>query len=308
LRVEGRVRLLYGPRRGRFPESTCPLVEYRGSRILIDTGCLGPSTLIDVDAVIYTHHHPDHIRGSHLLHDEVVEYSPIGESAYRSLRDLARRFAPPIWREWTGMAQTYIGALRVPGGEYYEPYEDVCFRGICLKTQPAPGHINTHTIIELPGSILHIGDIDLTSFGPWYGNPESDPLAFLADIELASAWNARAYTTSHKPEVIEAEEAQRLLKAYSLRLLDHITSTYKAYASLGRPSKPEELVGRGVIYRRIPGNYSTIFKYFEYNMILKITHILVGAGCLKRIPEGYTATEYCPFLEKLRDRIEPSHL
>jgi glyoxylase-like metal-dependent hydrolase (beta-lactamase superfamily II) len=305
--LEGRVRILYGPRRGRFPESTCPLVEYRGSRILIDTGCLEPPTRVEVDAVIYTHHHPDHIRGSHLLPDRVVEYSPAGEAAYRSLADLARRFTPPIWREWMGMAQTYIGALKVPKGEYYEPGEDVCFRGVCLKTQPAPGHMASHTIIELPGRILHIGDIDLTSFGPWYGNPESDPLAFLADIEVAYTWDARAYTTSHKPEVIEAGEARVLLKAYSLKLLDQVANTYRAHASLEMPSKPKDLVGRGVIYRRIPSSYSTIFRYFEYNMILKLTHVLAGEGCLKRTPEGYVAAGSCSFLERLRDRIESIH-
>jgi len=265
--VEGRVRLIYGPRGGKFPESTCPLLEYRGSRILIDTGCLQAPVGIDVDAVVYTHHHPDHIRGSHLLGGDVVEYSPAGEEAFRSLADLARRFAPPLWREWMEMAQSYIGALRVPRGNYYKPGEDVCFRDVCLKTQPAPGHMATHTLIELPGRILHLSDIDLAGFGPWYGNPESDPLAFLADIELALAWDARAYTTSHKPGVIAGSRAAELLRAYALKLLSQAEGVYRAYTTSQSPLKPQQLVGRGIIYRRIPTPYERIYRYFEYNMI-----------------------------------------
>ncbi|MEB2836884.1 MAG: MBL fold metallo-hydrolase [Desulfurococcales archaeon] len=296
--MEGRLRLLAGPRRGRFPESTCPLVEYRGSRILVDTGCLPGLGPMEVDAVVYTHHHPDHIRGSHLLAGAPVEYSPLGEAPYRSLRRLAWRFAPQIWREWLSMALEAIGALRVPGDRYYEPGEDVCFRGLCLKTAPAPGHLATHTLVELPGGILHLADIDLTGFGPWYGNPESDPLAFLADIELAATWGARAYTTSHRPGVLEAPEAQGLLARYTRRLAEQLGAVLEAYRRSG-PTAPGALVGRGIIYRRIPSDYPRIYEYFEYNMILKASNALAGMGCLRRTPRGYEARGHCGAIEEI---------
>jgi len=254
-----------------------------------------------VDAVVYTHHHPDHIRGSHLV--GAPEYSPEGESAYRSLRDLARRFAPGAWREWLSTAATLIGALRVPSGGYYRPGEDVCVRGICLKTAPAPGHLATHTLVELPGRILHLADIDLTSFGPWYGNPESDPLQFLADIELAASWDARLYTTSHRPDTLARPEALRELARYALRLVGQAEAVYRAYESVGGPAAPGELVGRGLVYPRIPRRGRRLYLYFEEVMVSKISGLLAGLNCLRRTRRGYEARgSGCWALDKLRER------
>jgi oligoribonuclease NrnB/cAMP/cGMP phosphodiesterase (DHH superfamily) len=41
-------------------------------KLLIDTGCRDALEAVSVDAVIYTHHHPDHISGHHLLAGRVA--------------------------------------------------------------------------------------------------------------------------------------------------------------------------------------------------------------------------------------------
>ncbi len=300
------VRILAGDRRARFPESASILVEDSGVRILVDAGSPEAAALAsEVDAVVYTHHHPDHIRASHIV-DAARHFSPAGEAAYPSMLALARRFAPGVWREWLSMAQTLIGMLSVPSDAYYEPGEDLCIRGLCLKTAPAPGHLLTHTLVELPGRILHIGDIDLTGFGPWYGNPESDPLQFLADIELAASWDARAYTTSHRVEVIPRAEAIPLISRFASRLADHFEAVLNAYKARGEPARPADLAGKGVIYPRIPPHGRRVYLWFESMMVQKLTSALAAHGCLRRTRHGYEVLHQgsCRLVERIHERAE----
>jgi glyoxylase-like metal-dependent hydrolase (beta-lactamase superfamily II) len=299
-----RVKVLTGPRGGRFPEAVSILVESPSTRLLIDAGS---SQAVEaagrVDAVLYTHHHPDHIRVAHAVR-AARQYSPAGEAAYRGMRDLARRFAPPIWRLWLEMAQTFIGALTVPRGDYFEPGEDVCIRDLCIKTAPAPGHLATHTLIEAPGGILHIADLDLTPFGPWYGNPESDPLRFLADAELAASWGARAYATSHLGRILPRHEAIPALARFVARLADHLEAVLQAYARLGRPGRPADIAGGGVIYPRIPERGSLVYVWFEEAMIEKATSLLSASGCLRATSLGFEPKRsgYCRVVERIRER------
>ena len=296
-----RARLLVGPRRGRFPFSNCLLVEEGGVRVLVDSGC-GEEILTSIkgsiDYIVYTHHHPDHISGYHIV-EGIPCYSPQGEEPYKTIEDLGRRFASTSYRDWIAMATSLIGLVKVPRCTYYTPGEDLCIRGICLKTISAPGHLHTHTLIEVEGH-LHITDIDLTSFGPWYANPESDPLTFLSDIVMVYNASFKSLTTAHKDRVYGPGEARESLKAYALKLLGTLEGLYK---SLGdEPLGPEDLAGRGLIYRRYLPGFEAIMRYFETSMIRKLLSILDFIGCSNRTRRGYTRRE-CSGLEKLRGNI-----
>ncbi|WP_062662600.1 MBL fold metallo-hydrolase [Aeropyrum camini] len=198
-----RARLVPGPLSGRFPYSNCLLVEDGGFKVLVDTGCEPWAYGLEgVDALVFTHFHPDHIRGFHRVRAGRV-LAPVGEEPYAgSLERLALRFAGEMWREWIDMARLAMDLQGVPEpSEYFRPGEDLCLRGVCLKTYPARGHLLTHTLLEAPGGVVHLVDIDLTGFGPWYGNPEASPELFLLDIRAAAGLEAGEYVSAHKDRV-----------------------------------------------------------------------------------------------------------
>lgn len=293
-----RVRLLVGPRRGRFPWSNCVLVEAPRGRILVDTGCCDAVESVGpVDYVVYTHYHPDHVRCLGSVPGSPRILAPAQEEPYSGagLRELAARFAPGVWRDWVRMAEELLGIKGAPAADgYYEPGETLRLAGVELETFHAPGHLLSHTIILLPDGTLYLSDIDLTGFGPWYGNPESDPGQFLADISMAKALleegAASRAATSHLDEVLNAAEALKALSDFEEKLWDTARRVVEELARAGRPLTPRELAGRGIIYPRYLQGYEAVMRYFEETMIAKLLGLLQARGAVKRASKGYTLT------------------
>ena len=287
-----RVKLIVAPNRGRFPYSNCLLLKSTSTGVLIDSGCGVDSikALRDrIDAVIYTHYHPDHISGHHLLAG-IKTFAPEGEEPYKSLEDLAKRFASTHYREWMAFARSYVGVMEVPiADEYFKPGDSICIGSLCINTIHAPGHLMTHTILEIGGHV-HLTDIDLTGFGPWYANPESDPIQFLADISMAGSLDATMYTTSHREEKFNPEKAREALKAYAYRLVETALAVYKAMDPDDQATG-WSLAGKGIIYKRYIQGAERLMKYFEAVMISKLLSLLYAAGCVKRKPGGYVKGE-----------------
>ncbi len=283
------------------------MVEAPSATILVDSGC-GADALLElrgrVDAVVYTHHHPDHISGHHLLEGRVRVFSPAGEEAYPSLELLARRFAGDRYAHWLAFATRVIGVRTVPrADEYYAPGEDVCFRGVCLKTVPARGHMLTHTLLELPGRWLHCSDIDLTGFGPWFGNPESDPLLFLSDVEAAASLDASRYTTSHRGDVLDRPRFLEELAAYVMRLAGALERLLELLGREG-PLDEARLTGRGVLYRRYVPGAEELMEFFERTMVRKLLGLLYAFGCVARVRGGFEARGSCRAVEWVREVAE----
>jgi len=272
-----RVKLLVGPGGGRFPWSNCLLVESGRARILVDTGCCEAlRSLGAVDFVVYTHFHPDHFRCIELAPGQPRILAPIHEEPYSGagLRELALRFAPGAWREWVRMAINLMGVKGAPKvDEYYKPGETLRLAGVDLETLHAPGHMASHTLLVLPDGTLYLSDIDLTSFGPWYGNPESDPVQFLADIDMArrvleEGWASRV-ATSHVERVMSGGDAIEALKSYEDRLWMQARRVLDALRRAG-PAWPWQLAGRRLIYPSYTQGYEGLLKYFEGVMIAKL--------------------------------------
>ena len=64
-----------------------------------------------------------------------------------------------------------------------------------------------------PDGFFYVADIDLTSFGPLYGDLHSSVDDFLASIDRAGAIDARWYGTFHQKGVVEgADEFRKRLR------------------------------------------------------------------------------------------------
>lgn len=111
-----------------------------------------------------------------------------------------------------------------------------------------PGHTAGHCgfLIE-PDGFLYVADIDLTSFGPFYGDVGSSLTDFEASLRRCREIGARWYGTAHQKGVIEgAEEFGRRLDAF-VGVVERRDATLLTY--LDEPRTVEEIAERRLVYR-----------------------------------------------------------
>ncbi len=262
--------LVPGEGEGRFPFGHSLLVEGEG-RALIDAGA-GIERLrrlrdhIPLDMVIASHSHPDHTAGDWLF-DGLPLYAPAGAAdTFGRIAPLSERFTKPgpLAATWRHYVSQHMGFRDAPPTHTYG--EDVTFdfgrvRLVALHT---PGHVVDHTcFFEPTHGVLLAFDIDLTSFGPWYGHRESDIGQFKASVRRAMDLQPRVVISSHKG-IIRDEIPEGL--ARFLAVFDEREAKVRELLAAGYSL--EEMVALSPFYGGYP--YAPeLMRYWEEQMIRK---------------------------------------
>src|SRR6185295_8374979 len=80
--------------------------------------------------------------------------------------------------------------------------------GVRVRAIHAPGHTRGHSLLHVePDDVLYLGDIDLSSFGPYYGDAWSSLEDFERTLAMVRAMPARWYATFHHVGVLEGQAA-----------------------------------------------------------------------------------------------------
>ncbi len=200
------ISIIQGNNRSRSPFSNAIFVHDR-KNLLMDTGC-GIDILnrltdaFAIDSVILSHSHLDHTAGTWLFQDipgTSILVSEEGADSIGSAEKLALRFVgqelAPIWKAtyipMTGFRDFNHTATFHDGDEFQSGKN----RFIAVH---APGHVRDHYCLWEPDRKIMIGfDIDMSPFGPWYGNPESDIPLFKKSIEKIRGLPVEVYISSH---------------------------------------------------------------------------------------------------------------
>jgi glyoxylase-like metal-dependent hydrolase (beta-lactamase superfamily II) len=249
----GSVTLIGSPGRGRYPGCNSLLVSGTDSTVLVD-----PSLEVSrrgsgtgrVDCVAVTHGHEDHVAGLHVFPDAPAFVHSADAAAVRDPEVLLAGFGMAPDR-----AATFRTALRadfgVVGHEQVRPIEEgdtIDLGGRSVTVLHLPGHTAGHCgfLVE-PDGFLYLGDIDLTSFGPYYGDLSSDLDAFERSLVRLRDVEARWYGTAHQRGVIEgrAEFLERLAGFAAV-----ISARDQALlAMLTQPLTVAEVAARRLVYR-----------------------------------------------------------
>jgi len=256
----GPVSVFPGEKSGKYPDGNQVVVRGADTLVAFDTpqvaNRLG-AELLDADLLILGHVHEDHLAGLGRLKDVPVQVHEADVEAARSWPGLARHYgyAPEALERMRAMierdfsyvprpdAQPYAGGARWELGG-----------GVAVQAIHAPGHTSGHCVLLVePGGIAFIGDIDLSSFGPYYGDATSSLDEFRRTLEAVKDIPARAWITSHHKGVItERATFLSLLEAYTARL-DAREEAIAAHLR-ARPSTLAELVEHRFLYpKRLEG-------------------------------------------------------
>jgi len=253
LRLTATVSVLVGADRGAYPAGNSVVVRGAAEAVIIDPS----TTVVDrggapvpVDAVINSHGHEDHLAGNGLFEEARVHIHDDDLMAARSLDglmavygydgDVAETFGEQILTDFH-----YVGrpdAIAFHDGHVWD------LGGTTVEAVHLPGHTRGHSGFRLDGGrVFFLSDIDLTGFGPYYGDVWSDLDDFEASLVKVRDEEAEHYVTFHHKGVIDGRDP-------FVKMLDDfhavIGRRHEAMLDyLREPHSIEEIVAHRFVYR-----------------------------------------------------------
>lgn len=224
----GRVSVFFGEKSGKYPDGNQVLIRGSDTRAAFDTPIvsnhIGP--IFDAtELVVMGHIHEDHMAGLHRLPAAVVHVHEADLPAAQSWHGMLAAFGV------TDMAQASDMLARLQRDFFYAPRSDALgyVDGACwdlgqtrIRAFHMPGHTAGHTVLVVePEGVAFIGDIDLTGFGPYYGDACSSLRDFRRSLARLPDIPAKVWVTSHHRGIYtERERFLRDLAAFTAKLDD----------------------------------------------------------------------------------------
>lgn len=211
IRLTKTVSVLMGDERGAYPSGNSVLVEGQGEVAIIDPSITVVSkggAPVGVDAVINSHGHEDHMPGNSLFTDASVHIHNEDLRAAQSLDGLMEVYG------LEGRARADFGAQVMEEFSYQARPDANGFEdghvfdlggGVTVQALHLPGHTRGHSGLVTEG-VFFLSDIDLTGFGPYYGDAWSDLDQFDESLRKAREVEADWYVTFHHKGIIEGRE------------------------------------------------------------------------------------------------------
>ena len=290
----GAVRVYLGEKSGKYPDGNQVIVQGADARVAFDTPQvarhIGPE-LDDVDAIILGHVHEDHMVALGRLRRATVQVHEGDLAAAQSWAGLGRHYGYPdaVLAQMKPMIERdFDYAPRPDATGYTDGALWELGGGVRIRAHHLPGHTAGHSalVVESEG-LAFIGDIDLTGFGPYYGDATSDLAQFRRSLERVRDIDARVWVTSHHRGVLteRADFLQALARfagkidERSERLLGYLRE---------RPHTLDELVARRLLYP--PGFELPYVECAERRSIGQHLDELLAMGAVQMQADG----RFCP--------------
>jgi len=207
----GATTVWFGAARGKYPQGNSLTVHGREETVVIDPSLgLVPrrERLPRVDRVLNSHCHEDHVAGNHLFPDvpwHVHEADLPGLQSFAGFMAIFGYDDPEVAKGWARLVREQF--------HYTERRDAIPFRdgdvfelggGVRVRVIHTPGHTRGHSAFMIePDAVLYLGDIDLSSFGPYYGDAWSHLEDFEASLARVREIEAKHYATFHHIGVVD---------------------------------------------------------------------------------------------------------
>jgi glyoxylase-like metal-dependent hydrolase (beta-lactamase superfamily II) len=283
--IEPLVHLVRGENNARFPEANSLLIDDE-ILTLVDAGSSMDSlettlknlghAVSDIDRIILTHFHIDHKGHAAEIHKisdcEVICHSlaATGVKTFEGMVEFYGIGGHQYFDDWKQLLEWRFGHV-ITNYEVTATFEDG--EGIdCGSAElipiHLPGHTIDHTCFGINGmETIFLVDIDLTRFGPWYGNAVSDIEDFKTSVQKVIDLEPKTGISSHLIDPVTEnldKQLRRYLSIFSQReerILENISNGINTL---------EKLKHKPTIYPRIPLPAYLVFEQFMLEKHLEL--------------------------------------
>ena len=284
IRLGAHTTMLCGDDNGKYPAGNPVLVEGPDSRVLIDSALTVPFP--DVDLVVVSHYHEDHTVGLPSRPDLKVQIHEADLDPVRDVSEFAKAggFSEP---EFQQELEERFGFGPIPQATALDMRPIDLGGGVTVTPIHLPGHTAGHCgfLVE-PDGVFFTADVDLSSFGPFYGDVSSSLTDFRDSLRRSNDIEAAVYSTyHHKREVRGAPEFRKLLATFS-NVIDQ--RMQRVLDLLHEPTTLDDLIGKGIVYR--PGRVPSYAVTSERAMTKLHLDELVEMGKVALVGDRYRRT------------------
>lgn len=211
-RVYGNVTVHFGRHGGKYPHGNSIVVRGSEESLVIDPslGLVARARAPQADRVVNSHCHEDHIAGNHLYPDAPWHLHEADIHGMQSLDCMMEiyGFPEPVDRVFRAAVVDQFNYVANPAAIAYRDGQVwELGGGVSVRAIHTPGHTRGHcALLVEPDGLLYIGDIDLSSFGPYYGDAWSDLEDFCETLRRLPEIEARLWATFHHIGVLEERE------------------------------------------------------------------------------------------------------
>ena len=281
------ISVVQGENEGKTPFAHALLID----DLLIDTGVGGRrmrkvSKKLDIDRVFLSHWHEDHVSGNSYIKDTPFFSHSLDKAPIENVELFYKLYAVDD-KDLLPQFRMYIDSLQVentPIAGIFEDNDIFQTSHHTIQVVHTPGHTQGHCcFFEPEAKVLFLGDIDLSSFGPWYGTLDASLVDFESSIDKLINLRAEYAISSHKGLSIGSKHIKKKLEAYKRTLTERDVRIQAAIPKNG--ATLPDLEGQRLIYPK----YTSFRPYFilaESIMIKQHLERLVQKNCLKKSATG----------------------
>jgi hydroxyacylglutathione hydrolase len=291
----GPIKFLRGRRQGKYPYCHSVIIDDEAMAVIDPSAdkeyCRKLAEDPRLAAVLVSHFHEDHQKYLYFFPEDLIRVPVAEAAAFTSMTGIFELLGledPQYHHYWQKTLVEEFHYRPLNEVQTFGDGDELRFGRTRLQVVHTPGHTPGHSCFYFPEQdILYLADIDLTSFGPWYGDRASDLNALLATLQRLEAFRARIYLTAHGQGVFTVEEAKTALTRFKKVIFEREAELLHL---LREPRTIAELVGRRLIYRKSL-KPAFVYDHIEKQMLSKHLQLFLEAGLVKLMEDGYVATE-----------------
>ncbi len=250
----GPVRVYLGAQSGKYPDGNQVLVQGSSACVAFDTPLISrqlAEELARVELVLLGHVHEDHMVALGRMPQAAVQAHEADLAALQSWDGLARHYGypQPVLEQLQAIVlRDFDYTPRPDATAYADGQLWELGGGVRVSAHHLPGHTAGHcALVEESSGVAFIGDIDLTGFGPYYGDASSDLAQFQRSLQRVRELDARVWVTSHHRGVLTERTAFEQALARFASKIDERSQRLLDYLQDG-PQTLAQLAARRLLY------------------------------------------------------------